>query len=291
MMVDVAAIRSDLKQSSDASSPQCDCGEEVATVHCNNCDVNLCDDCNESGHKRGVRKDHTRIPITQHLTAKTQLQTTLPSMMCPLHPTYPLIYFCEGGDCGVNICALCASKEHKTHTFVDIADAHSACTEDLMRAVEALIFPLSEVESAITVVGDQIKSVKSNADVAHQTVETEFKSAQRVMIARMKELQAEVAAERVRKIKLLQGQLDRLKNVQDCLENGKDVTLRIKEGTTATELLQVHALLQTGLAAAVNHEVPTTPVCGSDVRMVGVDMLASLKDTLATMCSIMSSDA
>ena len=32
MMVDVAAIRSDLKQSSDASSPQCDCGEEVATV-------------------------------------------------------------------------------------------------------------------------------------------------------------------------------------------------------------------------------------------------------------------
>jgi hypothetical protein len=51
---------------------RCECGEEVATVHCNECRQSFCDGCNTDCHKRGAWKGHTRVAIADHLRNASQ---------------------------------------------------------------------------------------------------------------------------------------------------------------------------------------------------------------------------
>jgi len=179
LMVDGVVRR--VKQSSvkQVAAPPCDCGEGVATVHCNECNLCFCDDCNADGHKRGAKKAHARTPIASHLAAGGQ-SGPAPSaeaevVMCRRHPTYPLLFFCRDEGCGIPICALCAAKDHKLHNYIDLAEAHGTAAADLQAAAEAVVGPLSEVEAAIAAVLALLTAVDASTVATKATLTVQFK--------------------------------------------------------------------------------------------------------------------
>eukprot|EP00729_Bicosta_minor_P032703 gene32703-biopygen1777 len=110
----------------------CECEEDSIAVHCGTCNQNYCDDCNEKAHAFGGRKKHIRIPIKEYMAGAQNdgggaaARAAAEVVMCPIHASYPLIFFCNQDGCDTTICALCASEDHKTHNFIKLAEASGA---------------------------------------------------------------------------------------------------------------------------------------------------------------------
>ena len=275
--------------------PKCSTNcEDAATVHCADCGKVFCDECNSFTHRKGSRKEHARTPMAEHLAAGGQ-SGPAPSaeaevVMCRRHTNQALAFFCHDEGCGIPICAMCAAMDHKLHNYVPLAEAHGTAAADLQAAAEAVVGPLSEVEAAIAAVTALLAAVDASTVATKGTLTVRFKGFQREVIARLNKLLAEVDAVGDSKKAALREQLEKLRVVQDRLENGKEVTVRFVEGGTPTELLQVHKLLTTGLAAAAAHGVAVAPLCGPNVLLTGEADLAALVAAVATICGVSGGD-
>jgi hypothetical protein len=78
MPVDVVAQRAGAVESGGGG----DCDEDAATVHCIDCNSVWCDDCNESTHRKGTRKDHARVPIVDLLATTAEAANVDQDVMC-----------------------------------------------------------------------------------------------------------------------------------------------------------------------------------------------------------------
>jgi hypothetical protein len=210
--------------------------------------------------------------------------------MCRLHPTYPITFFCQDEGCGVTICAMCVAKDHTSHTFIDLAEAHGPVTAGLHAAVDAVMLPLAAAAAGKVAVQGQIVLVKANCEKALQTIDSTFRPVAVAVTARKNVLKEEVQAESQRKIDALVAQRTELERVHDRLENGVEVAERMQGGARPTELLQASKLLRVGLAAAADHKVAVAPVCGPSVVLVGSAEIDALVATIGTLGGVSGGD-
>eukprot|EP00729_Bicosta_minor_P032573 gene32573-biopygen8576 len=271
----------------------CECEEDSIAVHCSNCNQNYCDDCDRTWHGKGGRKKHIRIPIKEHMAAAENDGgggAAAEVVMCPIHPSYPLTFFCKQDGCDTTICALCAAKGHSSHNYVDLSEASGATRQEIAAAVVVAGKALAAASNGITAVNKRRKVVEKAKQDAHAKAQQFFKKLQASIIARMKVVQADALVEGGRKDDVLGNQKDELEIAKERLENGMALATRVQKGASEAKLLQIKRLLINGLTAAAAHGVDLKPLCGPTVLFVADEALLALVGKIPTMGAISGSD-
>eukprot|EP00729_Bicosta_minor_P032630 gene32630-biopygen2706 len=274
----------------------CECEDDSIAVHCGSCNKGYCNDCDKTAHAKGARKKHIRIPIKEH-TAGAQndgggaaASAAAEIVMCPIHKTYPLAFFCNHESCGTTICALCALEGHKSHNFIKLAEASGATRQEIAAAVVVAGKALTAVASGITAINKRRKVVEISKKDAHAKAQQFFKKLQASIIARMKVVQGDALVEGGRKDDVLVKQKDELGIAKERLENGMELATRVQKGASEVKLLQIKRLLINGLTAAAAHGVDLEPLCGPAVLFVADEALMALVGKIPTMGAISGSD-
>nr|XP_022346154.1 uncharacterized protein LOC111138466 isoform X2 [Crassostrea virginica] len=117
------------------------CGR-YSDFYCNACHQRMCDNC---------REDHLRNPdnISHKVTKYRERKMRFLSNPCKLHPTNKMVLCCK--KCQKAICAICTTKEHEGHGFLDIEEV---CTEKFrarfedIRNIRDNVLPQSRVNLA-----------------------------------------------------------------------------------------------------------------------------------------------
>lgn len=138
----------------------CECENDSISVHCGTCKQNYCDDCNEKAHSFGGRKKHIRIPIKEHMAgaqndgggAAAAVALAAEVVMCPIHTSYPITFFCKQDGCDTTICAMCAAKGHSSHNYIDLSEASGASRQEIAAAVVVAGKALAAASDGITAV-------------------------------------------------------------------------------------------------------------------------------------------
>eukprot|EP00729_Bicosta_minor_P006642 gene6642-biopygen28942 len=272
------------------------CDEDSIAVHCDMCSQGYCDDCDKMVHSKGARKEHIRIPIKEHMAGAQNdgggaaAGAAAEVVMCPIHTSYPLLFFCKQDGCDTTICALCVAEEHKFHNFIKLAEASGATRQEIAAAVVVAGKALAAASNGITAVNKRRKVVEKSKQAAHAKAQQFFKKVQASIIARMKVVQADALAEGGRKDDALANQKDELEIAKERLENGMELATRVQKGASDVKLLQIKRLLINGLTAAAAHGVDLEPLCGPTVLFVADEVLMALVGKIPTMGAISGSD-
>lgn len=278
----------------------CDCEEDSISVHCDKCGNDYCDKCDALVHSKGARKKHTRIPINEYLSSKRGSggggaaggdgAGAADTVMCSIHKTQPLAYFCKHGGCNTTICAVCAAEGHKGHDYIKLAEASGPSRQEIEAAVGVAAGALVATTDGITAVNKRRKLVETSKGGAHRKTQAFFKRLQAGFIARMKVLQAAALAEGGQMGGTLATQKGKLEAAQSRLECGLELASRVLEGASEVGMLQMKGLLLDGLKAATEHGIELEPLCGPLVLFVGGPELLSLMEKTATLGAISGSD-
>eukprot|EP00729_Bicosta_minor_P006641 gene6641-biopygen28941 len=270
----------------------CECDEDSIAVHCNKCNQNYCDDCDRIVHAKGRRKKHIRIPIKEHMAGAQNDGggAAAEVVVCPIHASYPLLFFCKQDGCDTTICAMCAAEDHKTHNFIKLAEASGASRQEIAAAVVVAGKALAAASNGITAVNKRRKVVEKSKKDAHAKAQQFFKKLQATIIARMKVVQADALVEGGRKDDVLVNQKDELEVAKERLENGMELATRVQKGASEVKLLQIKRLLINGLTAAAAHGVDLEPLCGPTVMFAADEALMALVGKIPTMGAISGSD-
>eukprot|EP00729_Bicosta_minor_P032561 gene32561-biopygen22320 len=275
----------------------CGCKEDSIAVHCGSCNQNYCDDCDRTWHGKGARKEHIRIPIKEYMAGAQSdgggaagAAGAAEVVMCPIHTSYPLLFFCKQDGCDTTICALCAVENHKTHNFIKLAEASGATRQEIAAAVVVAGKALAATSNGINAVNKRRKVVEKSKKAAHAKAQQFFKKVQASIIARMKVVQADALVEGGRKDDVLVNQKDELEIAKERLENGMELATRVQKGASEVKLLQIKRLLINGLTAAASHGVDLEPLCGPTVMFVADEELMALVGKIPTMGAISGSD-
>lgn len=104
------------------------CGEDNATIYCENDHCKLCAQCDAQSHAEGLMAEHTRLPLEDAL---------IDIQDCPIHPGNHVKYFCP--KCHLPICLECKIKdthargEAAKHRLVDLRTAYADATATMKR--------------------------------------------------------------------------------------------------------------------------------------------------------------
>eukprot|EP00729_Bicosta_minor_P032581 gene32581-biopygen15401 len=274
----------------------CECEEDSIAVHCSKCNLNYCDDCDKRAHAKGGRKKHIRIPIKEHMAAAQNdgggaaAGAAAEVVMCPIHTSYPLLFFCKQDGCDTTICALCVAKSHFSHNYIDLSEASGATRQEIAAAVVVAGKALTAASNGITAVNKRRKVVEKSKQAAHAKAQQFFKKVQASIIARMKVVQADALVEGGRKDDVLANQKGELGIAKERLENGIELATRVQKSASEVKLLQIKRLLINGLTAAAAHGVDLEPLCGPTVMFVADEALMALVEKIPTMGAISGSD-
>eukprot|EP00729_Bicosta_minor_P012099 gene12099-biopygen30064 len=273
----------------------CECEEDSIAVHCSKCNQNYCDGCDKRAH-HGGRKKHIRIPIKEYMAGAQNngggaaVAAAAEAVMCPIHASYPLTFFCKQDGCDTTICAMCAAKGHSSHNYIDLSEASGATRQEIAAAVVVAGKALAAASNGITAVNKRRKVVEKSKQDAHAKAQQFFKMVQASIIARMKVVQADALVEGGRKDDVLANQKDKLEIAKERLENGMALATRVQKGASEVKLLQIKRLLINGLTAAAAHGVDLEPLCGPTVLFVADEELMALVGKIPTMGAISGSD-
>uniref|UniRef100_A0A6B2LIT0 RING-type domain-containing protein n=1 Tax=Arcella intermedia TaxID=1963864 RepID=A0A6B2LIT0_9EUKA len=105
------------------------CETSSATIFCENCDFNLCDDCNNNEHKTKISMKHVRVPLKEIKKKKFAF--------CSVHRE-EMKYYCK--DEGVSLCHGCAVDNHKGHNYVSSQKFSTERRETLKETLNSLNF-------------------------------------------------------------------------------------------------------------------------------------------------------
>eukprot|EP00729_Bicosta_minor_P032513 gene32513-biopygen6532 len=274
----------------------CGCQEDSIAMHCGSCNQNYCDGCDKMVHGKGARKEHIRIPINEYMAGAQKdgggaaAGAAAEAVMCPIHTSCPIAFFCNHDGCDTTICAMCAAEDHKFHNFIKLAEASGATRQEIAAAVVVAGKALAAASNGITAVNKRRKVVEKSKQDAHAKAQQFFKKLQASIIARMKVVQADALVEGGRKEGVLVNQNDELEIAKERLENGMELATRVQKGASDVKLLQIKRLLINGLTAAAAHGVDLEPLCGPTVLFVADEELMALVGKIPTIGAISGSD-
>jgi hypothetical protein len=188
---------------------------------------------------------------------------------CSTHGGHVVELFCR--DCERLLCLKCAAYDHKTHTFVPLADETSSSEHRVLAAAVPAALELASVTDARDRCKTLLTELGVQAKAALAQTKAMFVAIRRAAVAREAVVEGELKAEEVRKRDLLLAHIETFEGQRDCTEEGLALVKRTLDGADAVSLLGVRHTLITGLEGLYRHGLDLTPPCDSDlvVRKTG----------------------
>ena len=142
---------------------------QPATVYCDVCDVNMCEQC-ELYHKNSkLARKHKTVAVSQATTRQKQ-------SYCPKHISKQLDIFCE--ECNSVICSSCLSA-HKDHKFCGLEEKMEDFSGQLDHVLSQTDQSLNAILKAIKMSQEQAIKVKADVIELKQQTSAAYRAIQR----------------------------------------------------------------------------------------------------------------
>ena len=178
----VASFR---QQQTSKLSPTCGiCERQPASLECQECQFEMCQECREKDHSRGRYKEHKVVPLGE-------LARTRPRK-CAFHEGYLTDLLCL--DCGVVVCLLCNYMgAHKGHRVEPTAPAEEDIRGALKRALEHANARQESIHASIEGLdAASATSVEKQCDLASDAIRKHFNELHERLTARQENLLQQV---------------------------------------------------------------------------------------------------
>lgn len=201
-----------------------------ATMKCLDCQMELCDDCQEA---------HLRIPTLKcHQVVDIQFDTNNleidGAVCCKTHNSKIIEYCCK--TCDVPTCHNCNWLEHRTHEIETVGEAIYRLLPEMRANTDKVRLNLVKLENQIDVVSENIEQTRNNYSVVKrkltEEVEEMIKKLCAIKVAKDKDLDCHEAKDiemLENKKQLLRNEIKKLRNISSVatvtMETSKNATL------------------------------------------------------------------
>ncbi|KAK3083910.1 hypothetical protein FSP39_005163 [Pinctada imbricata] len=203
----------------------CDvCDEDAkAAYRCRTCNDYLCSEC-YGFHKRCKRyKSHDVISIKNLLSSELRSDDVTAPSYCKLpgHTNEVKTMFCMSPECQRSLCAKCALKDISAgHQVVNIEQIFERQMKSLKSSEKDLNFLRKSIDSAMSLVQDEISGVKKIADSCVASAESAFDACIESLQKRKEAIISRIKLERARKLDILEEQEESMLNLRQRVDDG-----------------------------------------------------------------------
>eukprot|EP00961_Rhodomonas_salina_P237022 3203668-Rhodomonas_salina.5 len=169
-----------------------------AQTHCNNCNVLLCQSCEEDHSKYKPFINHKLTPTTEMRVLPKARQT------CTKHKTKELRLFCS--TCQALICDDCPIKDHKDHNYdllEQMAGDQRTQLAEQAALVEQAIIPLQQ---GIQAIKQEEATLAQSREATKKSIQESYDALARTVEQRCEEVKDKVDEVYRKKQKILEGQ-------------------------------------------------------------------------------------
>eukprot|EP00729_Bicosta_minor_P001110 gene1110-biopygen29778 len=263
------------------------CASEQATTFCKDCAANIrftCDGCHAIMHKAAKKKEHTSIPIQEHLNtapARGAASSAAPVLpMCQIHADHPLQVYCE--TCNILICAMCGILHHNGHMFAPVEQAVGKHRDTIEALLAEVVVTRQEVVAATNAIKVIRGELEGNRDAAIKLIDAGFNKLLRAIKQRRDALKKLVNDAYDEKDDGLNKQITALEGIDTHSEIAMKLVEATLKAATPIELLEREQLFVDGLTQLKEHSVALKEECGSAISaMVDVSFEQQAADILA----------
>ncbi|KAF4668154.1 hypothetical protein FOL47_003150 [Perkinsus chesapeaki] len=240
-----ASVTPSAPEASVAVAPCGQCGRDVASIQCSNCDEEFCEKCASLIHRRGRMVDHRLSPInpTTHLPASSlnsshralpsQMSTQLPVSVkmirtCPVHESEHVQYFCLACE-SPPMCSECVmrSEEHTKHlnqVFL-LKKAFPTARTRIGELQRTLTDRLGDIRQSEEVVEQNRRDLVALRQKIKETISSSFASLRASLDRKEQELLSKAESE-------IRGETQRVESVFRDLQSKRE---RVEEVATRME--------------------------------------------------------
>eukprot|EP00698_Gefionella_okellyi_P012746 TRINITY_DN3451_c0_g4_i1.p1 TRINITY_DN3451_c0_g4~~TRINITY_DN3451_c0_g4_i1.p1 ORF type:complete len:985 (-),score=214.67 TRINITY_DN3451_c0_g4_i1:243-3197(-) len=235
-----------------ALTKQCEnCNEEGAmcSVHCYQCDADLCDLCNTRLHTERVTRQHTRVPVS----AQRAMMPT-----CSTHADEKLSLFCTVDNQAV--CALCvAVGAHRTHRCSTIEDVHTSARQDVESLATQLRNSTARVEQNQRAVNQLCAHLEDENRLVAEDIHRHFAALHEALNNRERTLLSTAAAMKDMKASGLRLRSEQIERTAQQMRETQRIVWSLLGMGTETDMLQIRETLTTRLNEALQWDAPAVP--------------------------------
>ena len=228
-MVDELVLQHKVEGEEEVKCDECDEDEPVVS-YCPECNVFLCNFCNDN-HKRNKRfRGHGIVPFTELKSNKdVHLQAKAVAPMCKEHDEQ-LKYYCE--TCEQLVCVYCTVKDHNGHnhdTVKKMTGKHRQEIEEITAPVEEMITSLSEARDNI----DKMRvKIRQQGDEVNKKIDQHYDELVQKLMEQKKLLKQQaddtvsqkekVVTTQLEEVDYVQAEILSMKELKDALEKSSD---------------------------------------------------------------------
>jgi len=159
---------------------KCDvCENEDATMHCMDCDENVCPTCSSANKKMKATKSHQQIPLEEALAGNAPVKRT---PRCQKHIGYEVDTYCK--TCTEAICARCILAGHKGHDVCLLDEMTGPLQDQIAGYTITMIKREEEARKAIDTLDGTIRKIEEHRSTAEKDIATLFSSIRSAVDAR-----------------------------------------------------------------------------------------------------------
>ena len=190
-----------------------ECGQDNATIWCENDQCKLCAKCDEEGHQTKLTSSHTRHPLKDAL---------IHIQKCPIHPNQVIQYYCP--KCHLPVCLECKVKgnhakgEAAKHNLIDITKAYENSFTSMNKPDPTFVTREKTLKEQLRIAEAKIEEIED----VEKEVEAEITriAARAIEESRQQASQRALAAKSI-KIELLR-KLEELKRQKEIIQAHHD---------------------------------------------------------------------
>ena len=270
-MVDELVLQRKVEGEEEVKCDECDEDEPVVSF-CPQCNMFLCQVCNDS-HKRSKRfHGHVVVPLTELRTkTDTPLQASMKVPLCKEHDE-KLKYYCE--TCEQLVCLYCTVKDHNGHnhdTVKKMVGKHRQELKEVTAPIEEMIKSLFEAHDNIEKVKVQIRQ---QGDEVNDKIDQYFDGLVQKLLEQKEKLKQQVndtvlqkekaATTEQEELELTLAEIVSMKELKDALEKSSDQeALSAKKHLVnhMQQLIDKYKKLNTRTNQSATMEIVSNKVC------------------------------
>lgn len=131
------------------------CGQNNATIWCENDQCKLCQKCDAEAHKTKLTQGHVRKPLSEALIGVQK---------CPIHPDHIVQYYCP--KCHLPVCLECKVKgnhskgETAKHTLIDVSKALDAAMNSMSKPDPSFVTREKVLKEQLQIAENKIEEIE-----------------------------------------------------------------------------------------------------------------------------------
>jgi hypothetical protein len=132
-----------------------ECGQNNATIWCENDQCKLCEKCDAEAHKTKLTANHVRKPLKEALVGVQK---------CPIHPDHVVQYYCQ--KCHLPVCLECKVKgshskgEAAKHTLIDVSKALDAAMNSMSKPDPSFVTREKALKEQLKIADEKIEEIE-----------------------------------------------------------------------------------------------------------------------------------